>query len=368
MIGAHKSQLETPCLLIDNEKLQHNLKTMQLHVNQHQKNYRPHCKTHKSSQIAKLQIAHGAIGLSVALISEAEGLFKAGLNNILITSPLSTPNKLNRFEHLISQQAKVLPVIDSLDLALQFNEMGKRLNQVLDVLIDVDGGIGRTGIQCHKIHNFALRLKSLSYLNISGIQCYAGHLQHIQDYSKRHLASTSVMQKAGLGLKALKDLGFAADILSGGGTGTYDIDVELEEVTEIQPGSYVMMDVEYHDIASKHDNSFEIFKPALTLLTSVVSANQKTHVTVDAGTKAIYFDSINYPTIISHAGLQYEWGGFGDEHGKIRSSSGVQLPLAGEYLEMIVPHCDPTINLHNQYYLMDNDIVIDIIRIDLRGY
>lgn len=368
MIGVHKSQLDTPCLLLDNQKLQHNLKAMQLHVQKYQKHYRPHCKTHKASKIAQMQMAYGAIGLSVALISEAEGLVEAGLDKILITSPLTTKNKLNRFRHLIAQKANIIPVIDSDDLAFKFNEIGKSLNQVIDVFIDIDGGIGRTGIQCHELVEFSLRMQPLSYLNIIGIQCYAGHLQHIHNYQDRRLASLEIMKKAGLGLKALQDLGFKAHILSGGGTGTYDIDVEIDAITEIQPGSYTVMDEEYHAIASRHEYQFNDFKPALTLLCSVVSANQTAHVTVDAGSKAIYYDGVNYPKIISHPGLKYEWGGFGDEHGKVFASSAQLLPSAGEYLEMIVPHCDPTINLHDKYYLMENDIVVDIIPIDLRGY
>lgn len=112
------------------------------------------------------------------------------------------------------------------------------------------------------------------------------------------------------------------------------------------------MDVEYGIIGSKTDSSsFTTFKPAMTLLTTVISSNRKEHVTVDSGTKSIYFDTQNKPKIINHKGLHYDWGGFGDEHGKITAEKNCKLPKSGEVLELIVPHCDPTINLYDKFYI-----------------
>jgi D-serine deaminase-like pyridoxal phosphate-dependent protein len=232
----------------------------------------------------------------------------------------------------------------------------------------VDGGIGRTGISAHQVIDFANKLQSMRFLNLRGIQCYAGHLQHVSHYQQRKQASLATMQQAAVCLDALKAQGFAVDILTGGGTGTYDIDVEVPGVTEIQPGSYVVMDVEYQAISSKQATTFSTFKPALTLLGAVVSVNQADYVTVDAGTKAIYVDNHHFPQIISHKGLTFDWAGFGDEHGKVKVSPKAQKPVLGEYVEMIVPHCDPTINLYENYYLMEKDVVIDVIPIDLRGH
>ena len=105
----------------------------------------------------------------------------------------------------------------------------------------------------------------------------------------------------------------------------------------------------------------------MTLLTTVISSNRQEHVTVDAGTKALYFDLVNKPKIISHPHLNYEWGGFGDEHGKITAQNNAPLPVNKEVLELIVPHCDPTINLFDKFYITSNDIVIDVWDIDARG-
>ncbi len=126
------------------------------------------------------------------------------------------------------------------------------------------------------------------------------------------------------------------------------------------------MDVQYEGIGSKDDpKQFNRFQNSLTLLTTVISSNRNEHVTVDAGTKAIYFDPNFKPRIINHPHLAYDWGGFGDEQGKITGNG--TLPGNAELIEMIVPHCDPTINLYDQFFIVQNDEVIDIWEIDLRG-
>ncbi len=126
------------------------------------------------------------------------------------------------------------------------------------------------------------------------------------------------------------------------------------------------MDVQYEGIGSKENpQHFNRFKNALTLLSTVVSSNREEHVTVDAGTKAIYFDPNHKPRLISHPHLSYDWGGFGDEHGQITGHN--PLPGNAELIEMVVPHCDPTINLYDQFVIVQNSEVIDVWDIDLRG-
>jgi D-serine deaminase-like pyridoxal phosphate-dependent protein len=177
-----------------------------------------------------------------------------------------------------------------------------------------------------------------------------------------------IMEMASSVVKQLKNSGLPCPILTGTGTGTYDIDVEASEVTEIQPGSYVVMDVEYGKTGSRNNNTlFSTFKPAMTLLTTVISSNRKEHVTVDSGTKSIYFNTQYTPEIISHKGLHYDWNGFGDEHGKITAETHCQLPENGDLLELVVPHCDPTINLYDKFYIVKNGMVVDVWDIDLRG-
>ena len=366
-IGLNKLDLDTPCLVIDKKALEFNLDIMRQHAIKNSINIRPHCKTHKCSKLALMQLQYGAIGISAAKISEAEVLIKNGIPNILLTSPIVTKNKIARLISCVEASPNIIVVLDNLENANALNCAGQSIKKKICVLIDLDAGIGRTGIDPISAVDLGLKITDLECLNLTGIQCYAGNLQHIKSFNERKRKSLAIMQQASNVVKTLKNLGLPCPILTGSGTGTYDIDIEASEVTEIQPGSYAVMDVEYAAIESKNNKSFAPFKHAMTLLTSVISSNRKEHVTVDAGTKSIYVDSTNRPKIISHPGLEYDWGGFGDEHCKIYATNHSKLPKNADVLELVVPHCDPTINLYDKFYIVDNDIVIDIWDIDLRG-
>lgn len=367
-IGAHKKELDTPCLIIDKQSLDYNLQLMQDHALTNKINIRPHCKTHKCSKLAALQIHFGAIGISAAKISEAAVLIEHGISNVLITSPVVTPQKIKTLLRCIKKDPALIVVVDNEQNLSDLNQAALSINTAINVLVDVDSGIGRTGVDSQKALAFAHMVNQLPGLNLMGIQCYAGNLQHIQSFDERKKASLKVMNQASELLKTFKANGLSCPILTGTGTGTFDIDCEASEVTEIQPGSYAVMDVEYSIIEGKNQTKLaDLFKPAMTLLTSVISSNRPEHVTVDAGTKAIYFDATNKPQIISHPGLIYSWGGFGDEHGKITAINDAALPKNGEVIEMIVPHCDPTINLYDQFFIVEDDRVVDVWDIDLRG-
>ena len=364
----NKIELDTPCLVIEKSALEFNLNIMRQHSRNTKINIRPHVKTHKCSKLAKLQIEYGAIGISAAKISEAEVLIHAGINNILITSPVITENKIRRLISCLKMAPETIVVVDNEQNLHDLNEAGQSIQSKINVLIDLDPGIGRTGIKSESALSFALKIGQFKWLNLMGIQCYAGNLQHITSYDERKNRSLEVMEMASNVVKQFRKSGIPCAILTGTGTGTYDIDVDASEVTEIQPGSYTVMDVEYGIIGSKTDDaSFTTFKPSMTLLTTVISSNRKEHVTVDSGTKSIYFDVHNKPRIISHKGLHYDWGGFGDEHGKITADKHFELPKNGEILELIVPHCDPTINLYDKFYIVNNGVIEDIWEIDLRG-
>ena len=167
--------------------------------------------------------------------------------------------------------------------------------------------------------------------------------------------------------RELQSIVSTCKIFSSSGTGTFDIDLVISEVTELQVGSYICMDTEYLEIASAENNtSFDSFDPALRLLTTVVSTNQKGFITVDAGLKTLYQDAGKPKVILpENSGLIYEW--FGDEYGKITCSNDSKLPSIGTVLELITSHCDPTINLFDHYYLTRGEKVIGVWPIDLRG-
>lgn len=360
-LGLHKNQLPTPCLIIDRNKLTSNLSLMQQLAQDKEVNVRPHTKTHKCSKIAKLQLEHGAIGICVAKLSEAQVMAQAGIRGILITSPVVAENKIKWLLDLIRQAPDTMLVIDNLDNAAKLNQIFQEHNLSLNVLLDIDAGIGRTGVDLSQAVDYAHKINRLGNLKFKGIQCYAGHLQHISNLAQRRTLSHQVLQAAGEIKTQLLAQEIDCQIQTGSGTGTFSLDAELATVSEIQPGSYCVMDQEYSDIEYKEPQ----FLPAMTMLTTVISNNHAAHVTVDAGTKALYRVATK-PQIISHEHLNYDWDSFGDEHGKVTALSG-DLPTLGEVLELVVAHCDPTINLFDCFYITEDDHVVDIWTIDARG-
>ena len=361
-----KCDLETPCLVLDLDILERNLQKMQdaaLHAG---KNLRPHVKTHKCSALARLQIEAGAIGVCVAKVSEAEALVEAGFDNILITGPVATSSKVERLVDLVAAAPSLMAVIDHPgNIALLDAGLGAR-RLSMDVLLDVDVGLHRTGARPPDALALAGQIVACPRLRLRGIQAYAGQVQHIRDYDRRKYTSQECLKEAVHLFRDLQATLPACTIFSASGTGTFDIDLAVPEVSELQVGSYVCMDTEYLEIESAESGSRARFDPALRLLTTVVSANHDNFVTVDAGLKSLYRDG-GKPQVIepANSALAYDW--FGDEYGRITRSDDSALPRLGNVLELVTSHCDPTVNLFDHYYLTRGDRVTGRWPIDLRG-
>jgi D-serine deaminase-like pyridoxal phosphate-dependent protein len=363
----HKFDLDTPCLVLNMDVLETNLQKMQVAASQAGKNLRPHAKTHKCSAMAHLQMDAGAIGICAAKVSEAEVLVKAGLDRILITGPLVTPLKIKRLIELLDFAPSLMTVVDHRDsialLAAALHE--KRMS--IDVLLDVDVGLNRTGVKPSEALELADFIVSQPNLHLMGIQAYAGQVQHIASYEARKAASLKCLQEAGNVFRELQAVVKTCTIFSASGTGTYDIDLTFPWITELQVGSYVCMDAEYLAIGSASNaTQFVSFGPALRLLTTVVSSNHKGFVTVDAGLKSFYRDG-SKPYILGqdYDGMEYDW--FGDEYGKVICHNNVKIPPIGTVLEFVTSHCDPTINQFDRFFLTKGEDVVGIWPIDLRG-
>jgi D-serine deaminase-like pyridoxal phosphate-dependent protein len=362
-----KFDLDTPCLVLDLDTLERNLQKMQAAVDQSGKNMRPHAKTHKCSSLAKRQIEAGAIGVCAAKISEAEALVKAGLGGILITGPVSTPGKIKRLVEILAGSPSLMTVVDHQDSVALLDASLRERGLSMNVLLDVDVGLHRTGVTPAGALELANYILSCKTLHLRGIQAYAGQVQHIRSYDVRKTASHQCLQEAVPVFRELQSRMETCTIFSASGTGTFDIDLAVPEVTEVQVGSYVCMDTEYFGIGSaENPTRFTSFGPALRLLTTVISANQKGFVTVDAGLKSLYRDG-GKPQLIGSesSGMEYNW--FGDEYGMISCPDRSTIPPIGTVLELITSHCDPTINLFDCFYLTRGTEVIDTWPIDLRG-
>ncbi len=365
--GTSKWRLDTPCLVVDQDKLELNIRAMQTHVTRFEKKLRPHAKTHKCSRIAKLQMDAGAVGICVAKVSEAQVLALSGLKGTLITSPVVTDYKISRLMDCLSLDPELMVVVDNLANAQKLNDEANRRGQKLNALVDLDPGMGRTGVPFGEGLALGQSIHSLPGLRLRGVQCYAGHVQHIASFEERLRTSLGWMGDAANVVREFREKGLPCEIFTGSGTGTYEIDNRIPDLTDLQAGSYTMMDAEYLSIGSSENLSrFEKFSPALTLLTSVVSTNHADHATVDAGLKALYHDGAK-PYVLNPPSpdLEYTWRG--DEHGQITFRAGSVRFELGDVLELVVSHCDPTVNLFDVLFMTRNDIVTDIWPIDMRG-
>jgi D-serine deaminase-like pyridoxal phosphate-dependent protein len=367
LIGRNKFELDTPCLVLDLDVLDENLQKMQSRVKAAGKSLRPHAKSHKCTTLARMQIANGAIGICAAKLGEAEALVDAGISGVLVTGPVAGREKTDRLVALLGRAPFLMAAVDSLPTIEMLETRLAGKNRRLDVLLDLDVGHRRTGVPPDKASALAERLLASPGFRLRGIQAYAGHVQHIPRYADRRTASREALKQAAMVFKRLQARSDSCTIFSSSGTGTARIDLAIPEVTELQTGSYVLMDAEYLAIESADGPDAPDFAPALTLLTTVLSGPHGRQVTVDAGLKALYRDG-GRPRVLNpeYAALQYDW--FGDEYGKLSAAErSAVLPPIGSVLELVVSHCDPTVNLFDRFHVARAGKLVDVWPIDLRG-
>jgi len=367
-IGVSKWKLDTPCLTVDLDILGANIRNMETHAASFGKKLRPHAKTHKCSRMARMQKDAGAVGICVAKVAEAEVLIRSGINEVLITSPVVSDYKIKRLMDCLGSAPELMVVVDNAANARHLNDAAEQKGVPLKVLIDLDPGMGRTGVNFQAALTMGQWVRNLPALRCQGIQCYAGHVQHVVSFPERFRLSQEWMKKAAGVFRQFKEAGLPAEIFTGTGTGTFEIDCLIPELTDMQVGSYTLMDAEYINIGSSRDPSRLVqFPPALTLLTTVISSNHNPNfVTVDAGLKALYHHG-GTPFVLNPSipGLQYEWKG--DEHGQISYRDSSHKFEIGDVLEMVVSHVDPTVNLYDSFFCTREGVVTEIWPIDLRG-
>lgn len=360
-------QLPTPALVLERAAMERNMRKMADHVHAAGKGFRPHSKTHKCPTIAKLQVQMGAVGICAAKISEAAIMLEAGIPSVLITSPIATPTKAQALNSLLGTypDCELLLVVDS-EQGLEALQEAIAPERRLGLLVDIDLSMGRTGTREVDI---MLRLIDAVMNDVRfefrGIQHYAGHLMHIEDYSKRRDKSLASWSRLDEFFTALAGRGISPEIVTGGGTGTYDVDVAVERLTDIQVGSYIFMDEEYRVLASSGASRFEDFELALTVACSTISQPQSKTITVDGGYKAFASDSVN-PVCDDLPGVEFRFAG--DEHGVLILGEGQQEVRLGQVLRFAAPHCDPTVNLHDYYWILEDDgLVHSVWPISARG-
>jgi 3-hydroxy-D-aspartate aldolase len=359
--------LDTPALVIDLDALERNIAAMAAHAKAAGVALRPHAKTHKSVEIARRQVEAGSIGVSCVTLGEAEVMVGGGIPGVHITSPQVTEPKIARLMALNRMAHQGLSVaVDHPEnlhaLAAAACAAGKRLA----VMIDFSAGHNRTGCATTTdALDLARAARAAEGIDIAGIQSYSGQLQHIASRAERRalaLAQAGILRDI---VRTLERDGIAVPAVTGGGTGTFDLDPEARIFTELQVGSYVFMDVDYLR-AMKDGRNTPPFETALFVQSAVVSVNARDYVTTDAGLKSFATDGpLPEPALGAPAGSRYEF--FGDEHGRLFVPPGAERPGLGARVECVTPHCDPTVNLHDFYHVVRGDTLVDIWPVDARG-
>jgi 3-hydroxy-D-aspartate aldolase len=359
-----RNALNTPALLIDVDAMLGNLVKMADRCARAGVALRPHAKTHKSAHVARLQMAAGAAGICVAKVGEAEALAAEGVGRLLITSPIAGDDALRRFIALNSSAEELILAVDHPSFLDRLEVAAREAGKPVSFVIDIDVGLKRTGTgDPDTVLEMARRGTQSAHLNWRGVQAYGGHLQHIKGRQARHEATAGAMAVARQIVERLRSGSLAPELVTGGGTGTHRADIEQSILNDIQAGSYLFMDRQYHDALADEDSGFET---ALRVQTTVISANAPEWFTVDGGTKSFATDGPP-PEVLSprYSGADFLF--MGDEHGVVIRAEGSPEPQLGERIEFAAPHCDPTVNLHDFYHLVRGDEVIGIWPVTARG-
>jgi len=350
MAELRKQDLPTPALVLDAAMFESNLARMQSHVRAAGKQLRPHAKAHKCVEVARRQVAAGAVGICVATVEEMSWMVSAGIPGVLLTSPLADPRKMARVADW-SAKYEVMAVADHPAQVEMWQRCAETAGAKLSLMVDVDVGDHRTGIACGRAAiELARQIDASANLRVRGVQAYSVSGSHMENPDARRRHSLDSLRPAVESWIEMRRIGLPVEVLSGSSTGTWDIDTAIPELTEMQAGSYIFHDMAYERIGVH-------FEPALHVLATVISANHSDRVTVDAGFKALSTDRPFHPEPHARPGVRFKFAG--DEFGYLLADGG-SLPALGEKVELLPPHIDPTVNLHSHIHLCRGDIVEEI--------
>ncbi|MBV8221115.1 MAG: DSD1 family PLP-dependent enzyme [Solirubrobacterales bacterium] len=336
----HLDELDTPCLIVDLDVFEDNVRTCferlrGVHV-------RPHLKTAKSPDVARVLLDAGAVGVCVAKLSEAEVMLAAGVDDMLITTEIAGEVKVRRLAGLIAGYpgARVRIVVDSHEGAAAIDAA---LPRAVETLIDVNVGQDRCGVAPEHALVLADRIRGFEKLHLIGVQGYEGNLQHTRDSGERKRLCEASMDRLAAAAERLRSGGHTVDVVTTGGTGTAEFCAAHDAVTEVQPGSFAFMDTDYLDTGGLP------YKSSLQVVATVISRPAPDRAVIDAGLKTLTDDS-GPARLLDVAGWTYHHAG--DEHGKLTPAedSHPRDLRVGDRVRLIPSHIDPTINLHDVIY------------------
>lgn len=366
LVGQPVAAIDTPALVVDLDAMERNLQRMAAFCQARGLRLRPHAKMHKCAELARLQMAHGAVGVCVQKTGEALALAAQGVSDIYISNEVVDPAKLTRLAMAVRAGRTRFAI--AVDSTLGIQRLAEALARAgvdtpMDVFVEIDVGQGRCGVPPGPVAvALAQAIQAEPLLRFAGLQAYHGRAQHERSAAARQTSITAAAQAVATTRDSLQAAGITVPLVTGAGSGTFVHEAASGLWGELQPGSYLFMDADY--AANTPDTDAPRFEHALFVKTQVVS-RQAERAVVDAGHKSHAIDS-GLPQVWHPAGLGF--GNGGDEHGVLHGSP---LPALGETVWLIPGHCDPTVNLHDVLVGVRGGLqtgtVERLLRVDARG-
>jgi len=361
-IGDILDDVDTPALIVELDALERNIAAMAAAVEDRGMRLRPHAKSHKSPDIARRQIAAGAVGICCQKVGEAEAFVAAGVTDVLITNEIVGAAKLARLA-LLSRNASLGVLVDDRANVAALAAAMRAAGASIDVLVEVDVGAHRCGVlPGAPALELARAIAGGSGLRFAGLHAYQGAAQHLRRPAERRAAIARAAELAFETKALIEQAGIECATVTGAGTGTFTLERDSGIYTELQPGSYVFMDADYS--RNEHAEGEIRFEQSLFVWTAVMSTPAPDRAIVDAGLKAFAVDS-GMPLVARAPGLELVKAS--DEHGLLRIAPGAAGPRLGERLKLVPGHCDPTVNLYDWIVAVRNDRVESLWPVAARG-
>jgi 3-hydroxy-D-aspartate aldolase len=364
--GMDEAEIQTPCLVLDLDALERNIRKMGEYAQAHGMRHRSHGKMHKSVDVQKLQESlGGAVGVCCQKVSEAEVFARGGIKDILVSNEVRDPIKIDRLARLPKHGARITVCVDDLANVAELSAAARRHDTTLECLVEIDCGSGRCGVRsAGAAVEIARAIDAVPALKFSGMQAYQGAMQHLESYGDRKTKLDDAIVLVKAVIAALQAVGLTPELVSGGGTGSYYFESNSGVYNELQCGSYAFMDADYGRIKGKDGNRIDHgeWENALFILTSVMSHAGPDRAVCDAGLKAQSLDS-GLPVVHGRDDVKYISAS--DEHGVIEDKRGVLR--INEKLKLVPGHCDPTCNLHDWYVGVRNGKVEVVWPVSARG-
>jgi 3-hydroxy-D-aspartate aldolase len=364
--GMDEADIQTPCLVLDLDALERNVKKMGDYAKAHGMRHRVHGKMHKSVDVAKLQERlGGAVGVCCQKVSEAEVFARGGIRDILVSNQVRDPAKIDRLARLPNWGARTIVCVDDLDNVADLSAAAVKHGNQIECFVEIDCGAGRCGVTTTQdVVAIARAIDAAPGLKFTGIQAYQGAMQHMDKYEDRKAKLDIAIDMVKDAVQGLKSVGLEPELVSGGGTGSYYFESNSGVYNELQAGSYAFMDADYGRILDQNGKRIDQgeWENAMFILTSVMSHAKTDKAICDAGLKAQSVDS-GLPVVYGRTDVKYIK--CSDEHGVIEDPTGALK--VNDKLRLVPGHCDPTANVHDWYVGVRNGKVECLWPVSARG-